>query len=252
MQMKAMIFAAGLGTRLQSITQNLPKALVMVAGLPLLEHCLKTLNAQGFDKIVINVHHFADRIEAYLCERPDSGQRILISDERSALLETGGGLRKAAPLLLHGFDSNDENDPILLHNVDIFSNVDLNEMMKYHLYNHADATLAVNKRASSRYLYFDQKTRLQGWQHQISGEQKPRLFDAAKYNPMAFSGIHIVSPSLILQMQNWPDRFSIMDFYLSTMDNYYYQAFTQSNMQVLDVGRPEAIEQAPHFFDQLF
>lgn len=250
--MKAMIFAAGLGKRLQSITQDLPKALVPVAGLPLLEHCLRTLGTQGFDKIVINVHHFADRIENYLKERPYSGQRILISDERNALLETGGGVRKAAPLLLHGFDKEDENEPILLHNVDILSNVNLPAMMKYHIQSQCDATLAVATRTSSRYLYFDQQSRLQGWQHQRSGEQKPHPFDVAKYNAMAFSGIHIVSPRLILQMQTWPDQFSIMDFYLSTITNNNYQAYTEPDMRILDVGKPEAIEQAVHFLDHQY
>lgn len=250
--MKAMIFAAGLGTRLQSITQDIPKALVPVAGLPLLEHCLRNLKAQGFDEIVINVHHFADSIEAYLKERPETGQHILISDERSALLDTGGGVRKAAPLLLHGFGDAHPNAPILLHNVDIFSNVDLKRMMEDHMRNQADATLAVNKRISSRYLYFDAKTRLQGWQHQVSGEQKPRPFDAAQFDALAFSGIHIISSKILEQMQSWPDRFSILDFYLSTLQVNNYKAYTQKDMRVLDIGKPEAIEQAVLFLNGSF
>lgn len=242
-----MVFAAGLGTRLQSLTRDLPKALVPVSGDPLLMHCLRNLKARGFDKIVINVHHFADLMESYLREHPIPGVRILISDERAELLETGGGIRKASSLLRYGFDRGDEEEPVLLHNVDIFSNLDLAAMVQSHIRSGADATLSVMKRKSGRYLYFDHQGRLKGWQNQSSGEQKPQPFDTATLNAFAFSGIHVVSAGLMRRMQSEPEKFSIMDFYLNTLQENKYTSYIQENMKVIDVGKPESLKQAELF-----
>lgn len=242
-----MIFAAGLGTRLQTVTQTMPKALVQIDGLPLLEHCLRNLQSQGVTQVVINVHHFADQIEAYVHKRKSTGLEILISDERALLLETGGGVRKAADLLLHGFARSHPQAPILLHNVDIFSNLNLAALMQFHLHSSADATLAASVRDSKRYLYFDTAGRLQGWQNQITGEQKPTAFDASKLQAMAFSGIHILSANMLSELQAWPERFSIIDFYLSNLKDHTYQLYAQAGMRVLDVGKPESIALAAQF-----
>ena len=249
--MKAMIFAAGLGMRLQSLTSGTPKALVPVAGVPLLEHCLRTLQQQGFDQVVLNVHHYADQIESYLKKRPQGCQQVLISDERTCLLETGGGLKKAASLLLNGFDHSDEQEDVLIHNVDILSNIDLSRMMRLHKQCSADATLAVSKRNSSRLLYFDAELNLRGWKNAKTGEQKPLPFNENEYISMAFSGIHIVSAQVLQDLQSWPERFPIMDYYLGSLDKRHFHAYTQADMKVLDVGKPEAVEKADRFIHEM-
>ncbi|MBR5193864.1 MAG: NTP transferase domain-containing protein, partial [Bacteroidaceae bacterium] len=152
--MKAMIFAAGLGTRLKPLTDHMPKALVPVAGKPMLEHVILKLIASGFDEIVINVHHFAEQIIEFLKEKNTFGIKIWISDETEELLDTGGGIKKASSLL---------NEPFLVHNADILSNVDLKALYDFHIASENDATLLVSPRKTVRYLLFDQTTRLCGW-----------------------------------------------------------------------------------------
>lgn len=245
--MKAMIFAAGLGSRLQTYTQSLPKALVRVGDVPLLELCLQNLQRQGVRQVVINVHHFADQVEDYVRQRKSDGLEILISDEREKLLETGGGVRKAADLLLHGFSKADPKAPVLLHNVDILSNLDIRAMMQFHLSHSAQATLAAGRRPSKRYLYFDANGRLTGWQNQLTGEQKPQAFDTHGLQGLAFSGIHILSAEVLQHMQDWPEKFSIMEYYLATLRTHCYQLFDPGDLRVLDVGKPESIAQALSF-----
>lgn len=233
--MNAMIFAAGLGTRLKPLTDTMPKALVPVAGKPLLQHVLDKLEQQGFDNIVVNVHHFAQQIVSYLKDTP-----IKISDETQELLETGGGLKKALPLF-----GNDE--PVLIHNVDILSNVNLRSF--YEKASGNDATLLVSWRETKRYLVFDDDMRLVGWTNIETGEvrspyaeiQKTDFSDRASVPPnlhlYAFSGIHCVSQRLSLLMQKWPDRFPIMDFYLANCRDIYIKGVVKSDLRLMDVGK---------------
>lgn len=159
---QAMILAAGLGTRLRPLTDTMPKALVPVGGKPLLAHVIDRLQAAGYERLVINVHHFADQVEQYLCAHQNFGLDIAISDEREQLLDTGGGLKKAAPLF-------DPDEPILIHNVDILDNVDYEWLRRQHL-PEEDAVLLVSRRKTKRYLLFDNAMRLMGWTNIETGE----------------------------------------------------------------------------------
>src|SRR5664280_1226211 len=164
--MKAMIFAAGLGTRLKPVTDNLPKALVPIAGKPLLEHVILKLKSAGFDEIIVNIHHFPDQIIDFLKANNNFSIRIEVSDERNLLLDTGGGIRRAAWFF-------DDEKPFLVHNVDILSNVDLKELYQQHLRSNSLATLVVSKRDTFRYLLFNDDNRLCGWINEKTGETKP-------------------------------------------------------------------------------
>lgn len=251
--MNCMIFAAGLGTRLKPLTDTMPKALVPVAGKPLLQHVLDKLadkelhrvyheryslsDKQAGDNIVVNVHHFADQIIDYL-----KGSNVKISDERDQLLETGGGLKKAAPLFT--------DTPILIHNVDILSNLNLAE-----LFNHVTgyATLVVSERKTSRYLLFNDDMRLMGWTNVDTGEVRspyPNL-EPSKFHKYAFSGIHVISPHLFLPMQHWPERFSIMDFYLSVCQQYDIHGYVPGNLRLMDVGKLDTLDKAVDFLASL-
>ncbi len=241
---QAMIFAAGLGTRLRPLTDTMPKALVRVGEKPLLDHVLDRLESAGFERVVINVHHFADQIVDYVNEHPRTCMDILFSDEREALLETGGGLRKAASLF-----SSDSH--VLIHNVDILSNVDLGE-----LYSHAadaDATLLVSERQTSRYLLFDEGMLMKGWTHIGTGEVRspyPSL-DPSLYRKLAFAGIHVISPRLLQMMQGWPERFGIIDFYLSLCDKVRIKGYLKTDLRLMDVGKLDTLEKAEQFIRQL-
>ena len=206
--MKAMIFAAGLGTRLKPVTDNLPKALVPIAGKPLLEHVILKLKSAGFDEIIVNVHHFHDQIIDFLKENNNFSIRIEVSDERNLLLDTGGGIRKAAWFF-------DDEKPFLVHNVDILSNVDLKVLYHQHLRTNSLATLVVSKRDTFRYLLFDDNLRLSGWINEKTGETKPiNLKKIELYNKLAFAGIQVLSPKVFDLMKNLEPKFPIMDFYL--------------------------------------
>lgn len=191
--MKAMIFAAGLGTRLQPFTGHLPKAMVPVGGVPMLERVVNRLMEFGVREIIINVHHFPDQIIDFLLSKNNFGIHIEISDERDLLLDTGGGLKKAA-----GFF--DDGKPFILHNVDVLSNISLREMLALHHAENALTTLAVSNRDSSRYFLFDEKMRLCGWEH--TGKAEVRLARDCRIKPLrfAFSGIHIISPEIFSLM----------------------------------------------------
>ena len=189
--MKAMIFAAGLGTRLKPLTDHMPKALVPVAGRPMLEHVILKLKAAGFNELVINIHHFGEQILDFLRANQNFGLTIHISDERDCLLDTGGGIRKAEPFFRG-------NEPFLIHNVDILSDTDLKALYEYHRQSGNDATLLASRRKTIRYLLFDDEKRLCGWINKDTLQTKPEGF---AYNPehhheYAFSGIHVISPSL--------------------------------------------------------
>ena len=242
--MKAMIFAAGLGTRLKPLTDHMPKALVPVAGKPMLEHVIQKLIAFRCDEIVINVHHFANQIIDFLKEKNNFGITIHISDETDMLLDTGGGIKKAASFF---------QEPFLIHNVDILSNVDLKALYEYHLTSGNDATLLVSPRKTVRYLLFDEKKHLCGWVNKDTLQTKPEGF---VYQPeiqkeYAFSGIHIVSPTLFNYMgENWTGKFPIMDFYLQTCQEAKLGGYAKEDLQLIDIGKPETLAQAENFILQ--
>ena len=255
-----MILAAGLGTRLKPLTDTMPKALVPVGGKPLLDIQIEKLQQAGYDRFVVNVHHFAQQIVDHVNERKE---KILISDETSELLETGGGLKKAQGLFR-------DDEPILIHNVDILDNVDYEWFRRQHQ-DDEDAVLLVSRRKTKRYLLFDSAMRLMGWKNIETGEVKspfPWLREAeitiddnlqvtsltAHLSPLnsqlyafAFSGIHSFSPRLFPLMDRFPDRFPIIDFYLSVCHRSRIVGLVKNDLKVLDVGKLDSLEQAEQF-----
>lgn len=238
--MKAFVFAAGLGTRLKPLTNTMPKALVPVNGKPLLAHVLTKLQRSGVDSFVVNVHHFAQQIVTYL-QTQWKEVDVSISDETSQLLETGGAIKKAQPLL--------GSEPFLIHNVDILSNANVAELMQQHVQQNAAATLLVSKRKSSRYLLFNKEMRLQAWTNTLTGQVKTpyKDLDINTLTPYAFSGIHFFSPALFPAMETYPAKFSIIDFYLDQCLNHPIYGYEQANLQLLDVGKVDSLQQAEAF-----
>lgn len=231
---QAMIFAAGLGTRLKPLTDTMPKALVRVGGQPLLWHVIMKLKKAGYERVVVNVHHFASQITDYLAANDHFGLDIRISDETEALLETGGGIKKALPLF-------DPSEPILIHNVDILSNLDLNALPM-------DAPLlVVSERKTKRYLMFDDEMRLHGWTNIETGEVKGEKAN----HLLAFSGIHVFHPSLTPLLADWPERFPIMDFYLKACGDHLIRGYEAHDLQLLDVGKLDTLDHAESFIKQL-
>lgn len=245
--MKGFVFAAGLGTRLKPLTDTLPKALVPVCGKPLLEHVLRRMQSFGIDCFVVNVHHFADKIEAWL-----DGQdwvSVDVSDERATLLETGGAVLNARKYL-------DGCGHFLIHNVDILSDCDLGWLMEQ-VRPDALATLLVSDRKSSRYLLFDPQTmRLAGWTNENTGEVRPVGLDMEKasYRKLAFSGIHIMSDKVLELMERYvsernlcPPRFSIIDFYLEMCASHDIYGVCSENLKLVDVGKHDTLAAAEDF-----
>jgi len=242
--MRAMIFAAGLGTRLKPLTDSLPKALIPIAGKPLLEHVILKLKAAGFDEIIVNIHHFPDQIIDFLKVNNNFGIRIEVSDERDQLLDTGGGIRKAK----HFFD---DGEPFLVHNVDILSNVDLAELYNQHLRTNSLATLVVSQRNTFRYLLFDNNLRLNGWINEKTGETKPADLKRVEfYTKLAFSGIQVLSPRVFELMEKFQPKFSIMDFYLSNVTNQDIRGFVPEEFRMMDVGKLDVLDEAEKFVNQ--
>jgi mannose-1-phosphate guanylyltransferase len=233
--MKAMILAAGLGTRLRPLTDDRPKALVEINGQTLLEITLKRLSTFGIREVVINVHHFADMIVAYLKSNNCFGMKIKISRE-GALLDTGGGLKQAAWFFLQSSPST--NEPFLLHNVDVLSDIDLSRMLQVHSNNRALATLAVQKRDTSRYLLFNQQLELCG--RCAGADHKPEIVrPSPNLEPLAFAGIHIISPRL-LPMLNEEGSFSIISSYIRLAGaGERILAFRADDSYWRDLGKPD-------------
>lgn len=229
-----MIFAAGLGTRLRPLTDKCPKALVKINGTPLLEIVIKKLRNHGFTKIIINIHHFGEQIIHFLEANNNFNLQIEISDERNLLLETGGALKKAASFL------NDA--PFLVCNADILTDMNLKTFYDFHCQSDALATLAVRKRATSRYLQFDAKNILSGWRNNKTGEVKIAR-QTEMIQDWAFSGIHVISPEIFHFMPS-EDKFSIIDVYLKAAQEHEIIAYPHDNDIWLDVGKPEAVQQA--------
>ena len=245
-----MILAAGLGTRLKPLTDTMPKALVPVGGKPLLEWNIRKLQAQGYDRFVINIHHFAQQIRDYVAQQ-DYAPLVHFSDESSQLLETGGGLKKAQDLFV-------EETPILIHNVDILDNVNYDWFARQHQPDE-DAVLLVSQRQTKRYLLFDNAMHLMGWKNIETGEIKSpyeyvRRTGLSQHgeplNMFAFSGIHSFSPRLFPLMDRFPDRFGIIDFYLSVCHRSHIVGLVKPDLHVLDVGKLDSLEQAENYVKQ--
>ncbi len=276
-----MIFAAGLGTRLKPLTDTMPKALVRVGGEPLIKRVILNLAAAGVERIVVNVHHFAEQIIDYLKDNDNFGLDIRISDETAGLLETGGGIKKAAPLF-------DPADPILIHNVDILSNVDLREFYQIasqsekgkvkseesecgsekgkveneegrgkneesNCCDAVDAVLLVSWRKTKRYLLFNDDMRLVGWTNIETGEVRspyPEL-NPKECRMYAFAGIHALSPRLLKMMDEFPDRFGIIDFYLKACASHNIKGYVKDDLKLMDIGKLDTLAQAEEFLEEL-
>ena len=281
--MKALIFAAGLGTRLKPITDRIPKALVPICGKPLLQHVVDKLKGAGFTELVINVHHFANQIEQYVLDNGSFGVSVSFSDETDLLRETGGGIRHAAKYL-------NGSEPFLVHNVDILSNLDIEKFVEAHQkYNlqpsavggAALATLLVSDRQTQRYLLFNSDNNLAGWMNIKTGqvrtpyqdiknvadhivwngannsaenrdkfdyEQFLKICNLKKY---AFDGAHVISPKIFEVMEHMPEKFSIIDFYLEYCNRYDIKYHIQPDLEMVDVGKLDSLEKAEEMVKRL-
>jgi NDP-sugar pyrophosphorylase family protein len=238
--MQAMLFAAGLGTRLKDETADKPKALVDVGGKPLLQHAIEKLSDEGASRIVVNVHHFAPQVINFINSK-DWGVPVLISDESNKLLETGGGLKFASHLFT-------PNEPILIYNVDILSNINLQDVISAHKQSNAIATLVVRQRETQRYFKFDSEHNLVGWINKKTSETKvSRPGNFEKATEMAFSGIHIVEP-LIFDFMPAEDRFSIVQVYLELAKTKSIKGYFDNSELWMDVGKPAQLEEARRIY----
>lgn len=244
--MKAMILAAGLGTRLRPWTLEHPKALVPVGGVPMLQRVIMSLRDQGFRDIVVNVHHFASQITDFLASH-DFGVDIKVSDESDELLDTGGALLKARKLLDDG-----SGTPFLVHNVDILSDAPLRGLMDSNLRSEAGVTLLVSRRDSYRRLLFDSSMRLRGWRDNRTGKTRPERFvSAAGDIDLAFSGIYVVRPSALDEMTTLglSGKFPVMDYFLSPDRRQRVEGFPVDTLHLIDIGKPETLKQACGLFE---
>jgi len=237
--MKAFILAAGLGTRLRPVTDSIPKALVVLNGNPMLKIIIERLIKSGFDRIIINVHHFAGQIIEYVESMNRFGIEIAFSDETGALLDTGGGLKKASWFL-------DGTEPFLVHNVDILTNLDLLLLYNHHLGSGSIATLAVQERKSSRYFLFDKEKNLCGWKNEETGIVKITRDPAGDLKKLAFSGIHAAAPAIFKLMPD-AERFSLVDFYLSVASLNRITYLEHSESFFLDLGINENLAEAEKY-----
>lgn len=242
--MRAMILAAGLGTRLRPLTDSKPKALVEVAGRTLLEITLTRLRGVGIQDVIVNTHHFAEMMEEYLQRNRNFGMHIEISREET-LLDTGGGLKKAA----YFFERGDSSEPFLLHNVDVISNIDIHRMLEWHQERGALATLAVQARKTSRYLVFDENGDFRGRQAGADRSVQKNI-PGERTQSLAFSGIHIISPRL-LSMMTEQGAFSIIDTYVRlAAAGEKITAFRADAYDWRDLGKPENVEKAAQDLEQ--
>ena len=235
---RVFIPAAGLGSRLKPWTDNHPKALVPVGGEPMLKKVVTRLAEAGFDSAVVNIHHFADQIEEFV-KGEDLPLEIMLSDERDRLLETGGGLLKASPLLFR-----DGCEDILVHNADILSDADLRSLYEVHLNNAADVTLLVSDRDSSRRLRFDPSGRLVGWENIRTGELRPAGFSPDSVSVShAFSGIYVVNRRAVELMheKGYSGAFPIMDFFLDSLNELSIKKWYVPDLKLTDVGKPDTL-----------
>ncbi len=234
---KAMILAAGMGTRLHPITLTKPKALAEVNGVPLLEYAIRHLIKHGFNDIIINIHHFGEQIVDFLKKKNNFNIKISISDESEKLLNTGGGLKKASWFF-------DDKKPFLLYNVDILSDFDLKSFYEFHVDSEALATLAVRGRKTSRYFLFNQNGHLCGWKNMSTNEIKITSRTVSKLQPFAFSGIQVINSDFLEMMEKHEGAFSITDVYLDLCANYKIVAYNHDKSFWLDLGTVEKVEYA--------
>jgi NDP-sugar pyrophosphorylase family protein len=236
--MKAMILAAGLGTRFKPWTDQHPKALALVNGKTLLERNIIYLQSFGIKDVLVNVHHFAEQIIDAVKTKKGWGAHITISDESGEVMETGGGLKKAAAYFDKGF--------FVMMNADILTDMDLKVMMAFHEEKNPLATLAITNRKSSRYFLFDKNGRLSGWRNTKTGEEKISIKGSA-LEEKAFSGIHLISPE-IFPLMHQQGKFSIVDVYLELAASHPILGFDHSGSKLVDVGRPESVAVAEKLF----
>lgn len=236
-----MIFAAGIGSRLRPLTDTTPKALIEIGGKPMLQRVIENIVSAGITDIVVNVHHHASKVIEFVESWNPQGVHIAISDESASLLDTGGGVAKAYRLL--------SGDDVLLHNADILTDVDLKSMIAAHRTGGRDATLLTSDRPSSRRLLFDADGRMRGWINMTTGETRPSDCDPQPLTPMAFGGIHVVSPGVVESLVDFSrtqgEKFSITDFYISLCNRLSIGNYTPSNpFSWFDIGRPQTLADA--------
>ena len=238
--MKAMILAAGMGTRMKPFTEGQPKALAVVNGKTLLQRNIEYLAAFGIKDVIVNVHHFANQLKKFIVENNGFGSKITISDESDAVLETGGGLKKAGWFFSHS------GLPFVVMNADVLTDMDLAEMIAEHKKLQPLATLAVTSRKTSRYFLFDEMPQLCGWKNEKTGEQKMSR-EARTISEKAFSGIQVIDPK-IFPLITLKGKFSLVDVYLDLSKAHTVMAYDHSNTKFIDVGKPESIAKAEKLF----
>lgn len=240
MPTKAMIFAAGLGTRLRPFTEAHPKALFPLNGKTLLQYQIEKLSAAGVRDIIINVHHFAEQIADYLRANNNFGLHIELSDERGNLLETGGGLLHAR----HFFDA----EPFIACNVDILSNIDIENLIAAHKKEDM-ATVVVSERETKRYLLFDRDYCMRGWTNISTGETRPESTarNADELRRLAFSGMQVLNGDVFQHMDGMGERFSLIDFYVKNCTEHTIRAYIPRNYQMMDIGKTEILHDAEQF-----
>ena len=244
--MKAMIFAAGLGTRLKPFTDSMPKALVEVGGVPMLGRVIENLIDIGVGEFVINVHHFAEKIKEYLSSNDNFGVQIHISDESDTLLDTGGGIL-AAQKWFEG------DDPFIVHNADILTDFHIEKMVDAHKYSNADVTLLAQQRESSRTFLYDSDNRLRGWKNLNSGTTIPENLETTNLTPLAFGGISVVSPTILPHLRIYAAEhgpvFSTTPFYAANAAHLNIRGYVQSeDYRWFDIGKPENLLKASESF----
>jgi MurNAc alpha-1-phosphate uridylyltransferase len=240
--MKAMLLAAGFGSRLKPFTDNYPKALAEVNGKTLLQHNIEYLQQFGIYEVIVNVHHFAGQIIQTIKKNNGWASTVSVSDESDAILETGGGLRRAGWYFK-------EEDAFVLMNVDVLTDLTLNEMIAFHKANRPLATLATTSRETSRYFLFNEEDILCGWKNVKNGEEKIRRL-SENLSAKAFSGIHIINAGIFSLMQQSEIKFSMVDVYLSLCAEHRILSFDHSQTKFIDVGKPESLIQAAVLFKQ--
>lgn len=241
--MKAMIFAAGLGTRLRPITNDKPKAMAPIKGIPMLEIVIRRLAAYGFNELIVNVHHYPDMIIDFLKKNKNFGIRIEVSDERDELLDTGGGLKKAAWFF-------DDGQPFLVHNVDTLTNVNLTDFMTFHKKNSALASLLVRHRPGSRYFLFDDTFRLCGWRNTQTKEEilARTSTPSTSLHQIAFSCLHIIDPKIFAFLKE-EGKFSIVQSYLRLAGAHNIAGYVDDDSYWLDIGTPTKLQQGTREID---
>lgn len=241
--MKALVFAAGLGTRLRPLTDHKPKALVELCGVTMLERVITNIKSCGITDVVVNVHHFGDQIIDFLKDKDNFGINITISDERDLLLDTGGGILKARHLL-------EGDEPFLVHNADILTDLNLAEMIAYHKANGADVTLLAKQRSTQRYLVFGENNQMVGWTNIATGEVKPADLVVNQENSLlAFGGVHVISPRIFDSLAKFATepKFSIMQYYIAACRDISIAGYNPDGYNWFDIGKIETLQKAEQF-----